>query len=499
MNLPAPDYRHQEDETVASRGSISMRTAILKMSATDKTRFEVHSTPSRGHTSGAQKWYMKANHPVEASRWTKAIGLSIEWCKRDTATATEDEKQRRKSGESDSSVPVSKLPSSGSTRASLASSSVLRKSTRSKHASVISVGGTLSEGESLNGSYQTDRSGNGSPDLEASYNRGHDADDEDGGEESSIADSTHSIPHANTFELHGNATITQLDLSAQLLANFAVPAESSQLKAGLSESLTSTQSMLQEYLQMVRDRDEWWRKQLERERNRQSIWEESLATVVKEGETLERELRMRSRRRGSKFFDSGVTFSGEGMNTIRQRPSMIIPPKAVHIVEEPVSPLAPSPPAITSPPVAKEHPPPSTSEAPPTLKGRSKTDDTITQVSLPTPNVADTAESVYDTDEEDEFFDAIEANNIPNLVVPPSLTSPTHPEANFSVLPSILSNPTWSGYHHQRTSLNLSQDRPSTSLWSVLKHNIGKDLTKISFPVGFNEPTSMLQRMVSVE
>jgi hypothetical protein len=29
----------------------------------------------------------------------------------------------------------------------------------------------------------------------------------------------------------------------------------------------------------------------------------------------------------------------------------------------------------------------------------------------------------------------------------------------------------------------------------VLKHSIGKDLTKISFPVFFNEPTSMLQRM----
>ncbi|KAF7966171.1 hypothetical protein HWV62_39744, partial [Athelia sp. TMB] len=40
-----------------------------------------------------------------------------------------------------------------------------------------------------------------------------------------------------------------------------------------------------------------------------------------------------------------------------------------------------------------------------------------------------------------------------------------------------------------------SDNRPSTSLWSVLKHSIGKDLTKISFPVFFNEPTSMLQRM----
>jgi hypothetical protein len=36
---------------------------------------------------------------------------------------------------------------------------------------------------------------------------------------------------------------------------------------------------------------------------------------------------------------------------------------------------------------------------------------------------------------------------------------------------------------------------PSISIWSVLKNSIGKDLTKITLPVIFNEPTSMLQRM----
>lgn len=32
-------------------------------------------------------------------------------------------------------------------------------------------------------------------------------------------------------------------------------------------------------------------------------------------------------------------------------------------------------------------------------------------------------------------------------------------------------------------------------MWSILKSSVGKDLTKISFPVSFNECTSMLQRM----
>ena len=44
----------------------------------------------------------------------------------------------------------------------------------------------------------------------------------------------------------------------------------------------------------------------------------------------------------------------------------------------------------------------------------------------------------------------------------------------------------YAGYAHMRTSLKLSVEHPGTSLWSVLKHSIGKDLTKISFPVSFN-------------
>ncbi len=98
------DYRHQEDELVASRGSISMKTAVLRPpTGAEKLRFEVHSTPSRGHTS-VQKWYMKANHPVEASRWTQAISRAIEHAKH---------QYRPNEGESS---PVSKHSGRGSIR-----------------------------------------------------------------------------------------------------------------------------------------------------------------------------------------------------------------------------------------------------------------------------------------------------------------------------------------------------------------------------------------------
>jgi hypothetical protein len=38
--------------------------------------------------------------------------------------------------------------------------------------------------------------------------------------------------------------------------------------------------------------------------------------------------------------------------------------------------------------------------------------------------------------------------------------------------------------------------RNEFSIWSVLKNCIGKELSKITMPVIFNEPLSFLQRMV---
>ncbi len=35
----------------------------------------------------------------------------------------------------------------------------------------------------------------------------------------------------------------------------------------------------------------------------------------------------------------------------------------------------------------------------------------------------------------------------------------------------------------------------SINLWSIIKNSVGKDLSKISVPVNFSEPTSMLQRI----
>ncbi len=439
------DYRHQEDEQVASRGSIAMKTAILKISATDRHKFDVWSTPSRGHTSGIQKWYIKANHPVEASRWTQAISKSIEWHKR--------EPEGRKSTESDTSGAAFKTVTASSFH-----------TRREKHKTNSSTGHG-SEVESMVSSRRASPNGSTQDDRRS-----------DEGDRSSSSESlSKTPPFDSSFELHGNSTSAQMELTSQLISNLTIPDDAPQrtkdLRNAVKDSFAVVQGMLNEYVQMVKTREEWYTKQLQRERDKSTMWEESFATVVQEGENLENELRTRSRKRGSRFFD---TLNGDG--TVKQRRSVLGVPKEAVVKEENAS-------------LSEIFTAPSLPVGTPTMGLRTDTQTTIT------PAAKTPEEDDFDTDEDDEFFDAIEANNIPNLVIPESLRSPIHTE---SALPDPDLTLPYEGYKHLRQTLDLTDERPNQSLWSVLKNSIGKDLTKISFPVSFNEPTSMLQRMVCV-
>ncbi|KAF8056496.1 Oxysterol-binding protein-domain-containing protein [Lyophyllum atratum] len=517
-------YRHQEDETVASRGSISMKTAILKPASSDRLRFEVHAAPSHHsthHSAGAaaQKWYMKANHPVEAARWTAALGRSIEWCRREGEGAESSNSNSVASGESRTGVRRSgESDESGmrSVRSEAGSKGRYRFSSLRRGGGVSSAPGGGGSGSATSsrvklGTGEGPGGEDASPDLLPPGRRDEeeDAGDEEGGanaegegESSSGEEGGGRVPYEETFELQGNSTIAQMELTSQLLANItsaSTPDSNSnsdrarEMGDALKESFSVVQGLLHEYVDMAREREAWWRRRVEGERKRQRFWEESLATVVREGEGLEQELRVRSRRRGSRFFDVG----GAGEGTVRVRPSVLgravkeeLGGEGEGYFPEMNGVLVPTTPKQRGEPVGLVETPVGR-----VVPKRTQTQDTVT--SLPstfsvTPRPPPISSSGYDdneTDEEDEFFDAIESGTLPNLVVPPALASPSIPHTLTRDMKP------YEGYARLREKLDLREERPSTSLWSVLKGSIGKDLTKISFPVFFNEPTSMLQRM----
>ncbi|KAI0303969.1 Oxysterol-binding protein-domain-containing protein [Russula brevipes] len=446
-------YRHQEDEQVASRGSISMKTAILRPPiGAEKLRFEVHSTPSRGRTT-VQKWYMKANHPVEASRWIQAISRAIEHAK-----------QAFKHVDSDTS-------------------SISRLSGRGIVGSTLSVQKKDRDTDSVTSSLIPTDDDEASESLIRREPSIRESDNDEKQDASSGNDSTDRIydtdtpPHESSFELHGNSTAAQLELTMQLLSNLSSPSttvtRAVELNGALKDSLGTVQSMLNEYLYLVKERDDWWRARLAHEQQRQTVWEQSLQSVVQEGEALERELRRHSRRHIR--IDSS---SGEGLGTVKARPSALPLSPPTEEVELGLKESTP----VTAVPIHPTGRPSPDLAGPSTGIGAALTRALSTAPSVGRPGIARSIEEgeAIDTDEEDEFFDAIESNALPNLVVHEALAGNSEPLLSKDI---------------ERVLDLKSDNRPPTSLWSVLKHSIGKDLTKISFPVFFNEPTSMLQRM----
>lgn len=95
-------------------------------------------------------------------------------------------------------------------------------------------------------------------------------------------------------------------------------------------------------------------------------------------------------------------------------------------------------------------------------------------------------------DDDDEFFEAIESGAIP-LPSKPSTPLPKEPTEYLASMDLTQ----YKGYEHLRTKLPIDANNkpPAVSLWGILKNSIGVDLSKISLPVVFNEPTSFLQRM----
>jgi len=481
------DYRTREDETVASRGSISMKNAVIKEDR-DKKGFDVSTTGAHSHSS-AQKWYLKANHPVEASRWIEAIKKSIEWSKTEASPIDE---RRRPSGESYSSGRVS--VQSGLIAPTMGSRKVSRANRTNESLSNISISPSHALEEPPR------------PETEEE-------------QASSSSESSTELPPHENFELNGNAILAQMELLGQVLNQPGTA-------PGVRQSFTVVQDMINEYTQMVRERDAWWKKQIKKEKEALAFWEESLMTVVKEGEGLEQELKARSRRRGSRVFGpsrSSISGLATPDGTVKRRgparAGHVTPPTATPaqtVLETPkltlsephpdhdveVSPPATAVPASLSselplPPLREEQ---LTSESirPPARSATTETlvppkPLTLEQLSESAVDVETETEEEEAVDSEDEFFDAIEANNLPNLIVPEPLKSP----GSQSIVLAKTPTEPYVGYANLRSRLRLKTDeRPNTSLWSVLKHSIGKDLTKISFPVFFNEPTSMLQRMV---
>ncbi|KAJ1020696.1 hypothetical protein NDA16_004088 [Ustilago loliicola] len=291
------------------------------------------------------------------------------------------------------------------------------------------------------------------------------------------------------------------------------------VRSALESAVRSNLQLVERYQTMVTAREAYMTKRYERELQIKHLWEENMAVLAQQHAEMEAQLKEaaaeNARRRkalrevretmgsspGSamspQLAGAGLITSGSVGSTLHapepRRQSTVLSNATVQSYET------------------------AQSDAPGSLAARRLGEENGAQLQLddnlsPPINaqrsailgIADERAMVRDSidDADDEFFDAIETGNLPGLKIERSLTQPASdldewPEKfDKSMVEDDLTKEAIAPYTHLRSKLPIGKDdRPSVSLWAILKNNIGKDLTKISFPVSFNEPTSMLQRM----
>lgn len=105
------------------------------------------------------------------------------------------------------------------------------------------------------------------------------------------------------------------------------------------------------------------------------------------------------------------------------------------------------------------------------------------------PEESNHLQDVYTSDPElsdtdaDDFKDACDDFSLPARIIKPNELTPQFIIQQFS------------SRIKRRDSLPVMKDQVGFSVWSFLKHCLGKDLTRVPMPITFNEPLSFTQRI----
>ncbi|KAL8705578.1 MAG: hypothetical protein Q9201_001319 [Fulgogasparrea decipioides] len=491
-------YKHQDDAGSACRGAINMRIAKLYMDAQDKTKFEIEGKSS-------VKYHLRANHVVEAKRWFWVLNNAIQWTK-DEAKAEEKKLQRSADASRQAKhagtpgnvngTDASRMTGKGLTPATAVG--LLSSKTGSKVSLQDSAVGpadtTVDDDNSVIEAYDQSITGEG-PRRSSKIHRttmieGDLDDDEDYGDDAS----DHEVQPASkdAFNITAHSASLQLKLLSQVSA--ALRSESrrdptlpisyptvAQAISTYEAAVSSMEGLVNDLLKIARDRDAHWQYRLDQEADVRRLWEDSMARVAKEQEELEGRIgeSETKRKRTKKALKEALESASPAMS-----PEDSKRPTQDHIqIADSLEKLQ----------LDKEAAPRRKSFGIRDLGRRRSTIADLTEI------------SDLDSDDDEEFFDAVDAGEVEIIeAMPPS--SPNEAEAEAARQPlredgrerkqaEIISS--FKGYEDPvRTRLKLdTDDRPKISLWGILKSMIGKDMTKMTLPVSFNEPTSLLQRV----
>jgi hypothetical protein len=342
-------------------------------------------------------------------------------------------------------------------------------------------------------------------------------------------------PHEDSYHIVANSAKAQIDATEQLLESFGVspagtgppsmvdgqsghrsrpslggpPEAQIEVKRALQQSIRRLGDLIDEHLEQAADRERWYARRYEREMDAKRLWEETTRQVAQEQAELENELNRVSQASSRRKRELRGLRQSVALDQMDAHADDVT--QAALAAGPPGSRLGGSPSPSRSP--ARSPPLTPTGNLSAASANRARAFSTATarapSMMATVTGVSQGGSSEEDSDGEEEFFEAIDQANLP-LTVDKVIAQPEAqpvPEA----IKETHDRAEYEPYKKLRTELPIKADnRPPVSLWAILKGSIGKDLTKISFPVYFvrahavtsqpanlaqNEPTSMLQRM----
>ncbi|KAJ1738918.1 hypothetical protein LPJ78_005359 [Coemansia sp. RSA 989] len=498
-------YKNKADAESSCRGAINLRIAKIMMGK-DKAQFEVHG-------KGSIKYRLKANDPAIAKQWVHLLNVSKQWAtERLKRQQNEDEEESHAASVKQQSVAAESEASTADAGQGRARTSSLLRPKASETASVrtaphhmrgasgssLSLEGTTgyvsgptgltvppSDVSSLSHSPRPERLSPGQ--TEISNQTGSDADSPAASIMSSESDDE--LYNSRDTFLSAVADLrSQLFIQDRLLEGLAKRRGASDAPVSAEDIAkyhsiaTQTTAQSRELITMLdkvyRETTAAWRARLRREQERIDMLADSLRNAVVSSQTLLESMRQQQK-------------DNAGLQA--QQPEQATETKE--------SGNAPTPAALAAASTCM-------SDYGISMGMRNLSVDGTTPES---------GSSLEDEEEEfadatDEFFDAatsavsLTASGAPSSTAslrrsttvdltgeepePEKPLAPTKPPVSDITALSGYSVPT-----RIRTKLpEILRGGPSLNLWSIIKGAIGKDLSKVSVPVFFNEPTSFLQR-----
>ncbi len=435
-----------------------MRIAKLHMDPQDKTRFEIQGKSS-------VKYHLKANHIVEAKRWFWALNNAIQWTK-DEAKEEERQKQRReeilRQAKSGGSSDPSKPSANALTPATAVGVPLTASSSR-----VSFQGSAFGDEEGL--VYDSNEPSIAGNDTAQSV-RGTTAtiaadldDDEEYGDDASEHEAQPASRDA--FNITAHSASLQLNLLSQVSSALqtesrkenAVPISDPIVVQALStyeSAVASLQGLVNDLLKISRDRDAYWQYRLDREADVRRLWEDSMAKVAQEQEQLEGRIEeSEEKRKRTKRALKDVLEGQSESATASRRQSRDALQDDTQMSQ-----------ALGKVQISEQAPRPMRRKS--TIRDPSRRKSTIADLT----NLSDS-----DSDEDEEFFDAVDAGEVEvvDSMPPSSPPAPTpkddreKPSTDLREQKAAEIQGSFKGYEDPvRKKFKMEADnRPKISLW----------------------------------